>query len=131
MQFGYTILYVEDVPKTIAFYEAAFGLARRFVHEAGDYGELDTGATALAFSSLRLMTELGKNPQRASAQAPSFEIAFTTPDVAAAVERAVNAGARLVQAPQQMPWGQTVAYVADLNDALVELCTPVVPPPAA
>ncbi|KQO23338.1 VOC family protein [Acidovorax sp. Leaf78] len=130
MQFGYTILYVEDVPQTIAFYEAAFGLTRRFVHEAGDYGELDTGATALAFSSLRLMTELGKNPQRATARAPSFEIAFTTADVAAAVQRAVAAGARLVQAPEQMPWGQTVAYVADINDALVELCTTVAPPPA-
>ncbi|RZJ15022.1 MAG: VOC family protein [Acidovorax sp.] len=130
MQFGYTILYVEDVPKTIAFYEAAFGLVRRFVHEAGDYGELETGATALAFSSLRLMTELGKNPQRATAQAPSFEIAFTTADVAASVQRAVAAGARLVHAPEQMPWGQTVAYVADINDALVELCTPVAPPPA-
>ncbi len=125
MQFGYTILYVEDVPQTIAFYEAAFGLQARFVHEAGDFGELETGATALAFSSLRLMTELGKNPQRASAKAPSFEIAFTTPDVAAAVQRAVDAGALLVQAPEQMPWGQTVAYVADINGALVELCTPV------
>lgn len=125
MQFGYTILYVEDVPATIAFYENAFGLQRRFVHETGDYGELDTGGTALAFSSLRLMTKLGKHPQRASASAPCFGIAFTTPDVQAAVQKALAAGARLVQAPEQMPWGQTVAYVADLNDALVELCTPV------
>ena len=130
MQFGYTILYVEDVPKTIAFYEAAFGFVRRFVHEAGDYGELETGATTLAFSSLALMRELGKNPQAASANAPSFEIAFTTADVAAAVQRAVDAGARLVQAPEQMPWGQTVAYVADINGALGELCTPVAPPAA-
>lgn len=127
MQFGYTILYVEDVPATVAFYETAFGLARRFVHESGDYGELDTGGTALAFSSLRLMAQLGKHPQRASVSAPCFEIAFTTSDVPAAVQRAVAAGARLVQAPEQMPWGQTVAYVADLNDALVELCTPVTP----
>ncbi|UCU97237.1 VOC family protein [Acidovorax radicis] len=130
MQFSYTIVYVEDVLKTIAFYESAFGFQRRFVHEAGDYGELDTGATALAFSSLRLMAELGKNPQRTSADAPTFEIAFTTPDVAAAVQRAVDAGARTVQAPAQMPWGQTVAYVADINGALVELCTPMGPPPA-
>lgn len=130
MQFGYTILYVDDVPKTIAFYEAAFGFARRFVHEAGDYGELDTGSTALAFSSLRLMAELGKKPQRATAEAPSFEIAFTTADVPAAVAQAVAEGARLVQAPQQMPWGQTVAYVADINGALVELCTPMGPPAA-
>jgi catechol 2,3-dioxygenase-like lactoylglutathione lyase family enzyme len=128
MQFGYTIIYVEDVPATVAFYESAFGLRRRFVHPSGDFGDLDTGATALAFSSLRLMTELGKNPQRANASTPCFEIAFTTTDVQAAVQKALAAGARLVQAPEQMPWGQTVAYVADLNDALVELCTPVAPP---
>ena len=65
MQFGYTILYVEDVTQTIAFYEAAFGFQRRFIHEAGDFGELETGATALAFSSLRLMIEMGKNHKRA------------------------------------------------------------------
>ncbi|WP_119964866.1 VOC family protein [Simplicispira lacusdiani] len=129
MQFGYTILYVADVPATVAFYESAFGLQRRFLHASGDYGELDTGGTALAFSSLRLMTELGKQPQRASASAPCFEIAFTTHDVSAAVQRAVAAGARLVQAPEPMPWGQTVAYVADINDVLVELCTPVTLPP--
>ncbi|CAM3882687.1 VOC family protein [Paracidovorax anthurii] len=128
MQFGYTILYVEDVPRTLAFYEAAFGLQRRFLHESGDYGELDTGATALAFSSLRLMEELGKSPKRASADAPSFEIAFTTPDVPAALQRAVAAGARPVQEPQAMPWGQTIAYVADLDGVLVELCTPVAAP---
>ncbi|MDA8453223.1 VOC family protein [Acidovorax sp. GBBC 3334] len=127
MQFAYTILYVQDVPQTIAFYEAAFGLQRRFVHESGDYGEMETGGTALAFSSHQLMQQLGKNPQRASADAPSFEIAFTTEDVTAAVQRAVDAGARLVQDPHQMPWGQTVAYVADGNGVLVELCTPVQP----
>jgi hypothetical protein len=30
-----------------------------------------------------------------------------------------------VQPPEQMPWGQTVAYVADLDGFLVELCTPM------
>jgi catechol 2,3-dioxygenase-like lactoylglutathione lyase family enzyme len=58
MQFGYTILYVEDVRQTLAFYEQAFGLKIAFLHESGDFGQLDTGATALAFSSRRLMTEL-------------------------------------------------------------------------
>ena len=49
MQLGYTILYVPDVPATLKFYEAAFGLTTRFLHESGDYGELETGSTALAF----------------------------------------------------------------------------------
>lgn len=127
MQFAYTILYVQDVRATVDFYESAFGLRRRFVHEAGDFAEMETGATALAFSSFALMQTLGKNPRRAEAGAPSFEIALTTSDVPASVARAVAAGARLVKAPEHMPWGQTVAYVADLNDVLVELCTPVTP----
>ena len=125
MQFGYTILYVPDVPATLRFYEAAFGLKTRFLHEGGDYGELETGSTALAFAAQSLMQQLGKNPQTASAQAPSFEIALCTPDVAQALDRAVAAGAKLMRPAEVMPWGQTIAYVADINGFLVELCTPV------
>jgi hypothetical protein len=53
---GYVILYVEDVSSALAFYEEAFGLSRRFFHEDDGkaYGELETGATRLAFASLEL-----------------------------------------------------------------------------
>lgn len=51
MIFRYTILYVDDVPSSLDFYERAFGLKRGFMHEGGDYGELITGETKLAFSS--------------------------------------------------------------------------------
>jgi catechol 2,3-dioxygenase-like lactoylglutathione lyase family enzyme len=125
MKFGYTILYVENVAHSLGFYERAFGMKRKFLHESGDFGELDTGATSLAFSSRRLMTELGKHPKAPDVDAPCFEIAFTTNDVAVAVDCAVKAGARLVQKPEPMPWGQTVAYVADPDGYLVELCTPI------
>lgn len=125
MKFGYTILYVQDVKSSLDFYEKAFGFKTKFLHEGGDFGELDTGATALAFTSRQLMTQLGKNPSAADAKSPCFEIAFTTPDVVAAVAQAVAAGAPLVQAPEHMPWGQTVAYVADLDGFLVEICTPM------
>lgn len=125
MKLGYTILYVADVKQTLAFYAQAFGLEQKFLHESGDYGELDTGATALAFSSHRLMRELGKNPQPPQIDAPCFEIALTTTDVLAAVTRAVAAGATLRQESAQMPWGQTIAYVVDNNGFLVEICTPM------
>jgi len=127
MKLGYTILYVEDVRRSLDFYAQAFGLTVKFLHDSGDFGELDTGSTTLAFSSRKLMTELHKNPQTANAKAPCFEIAFTTDDVAAAVALAVAAGAPLMQPPEQMPWGQTVAYVADLDGFLVEICTPMAP----
>ena len=125
MKLGYTILYVANVKTTLDFYQKAFGLATRFLHESGSYGELETGATALAFSSRQLMTQLKKNPAAADPHSPCFEIALVTQDVPAAVARATAAGAQLIQQPEQMPWGQTVAYVADLDGFLVEICTPV------
>jgi lactoylglutathione lyase len=125
MQLAYTILYVENVQRALDFYVAAFGLTINFLHESGDYGELATGSTRLAFSSRQLMRELNKNPLEANAHSPCFEIAFTTDDVAGAVTQALAAGAELIQAAKQMPWGQTVAYVADLDGFLVELCTPM------
>jgi lactoylglutathione lyase len=125
MQFGYTILYVDDVPATLAFYGKAFGLATRYTHESGSYGELETGATALAFVSHTLLRQIGKTPASPDLHKPTSEIALVTDDVAAAVERAVAAGAKLVQEATAMPWGQTIAYVGDLNGFLVEICTPV------
>ncbi|MCB1351427.1 MAG: VOC family protein [Rhodobacteraceae bacterium] len=126
----YTILYVGDVAAALDFYERAFGLARGFLHETGDYGELATGDTKLAFSSRALMRQLGKAPGRARPEAPVFEIAFETEDVGAAFERAVAAGARPVQAARDEPWGQRTAYVADPDGYLVEICSPVQLPSA-
>ena len=45
MKLGYVIVYTQDVPAALGFYELAFGLKRRFLHESNQYGELDTGAT--------------------------------------------------------------------------------------
>lgn len=123
MQFAYTILYVNDVKQSLAFYEKAFGMQTRFLHESGDYGELETGATALAFSSRALMRQLGKEVSASDPHHPCFEIALVSSDVPAAVGKALAAGAKLMREPQEMPWGQTIAYVADLDGVLVEICT--------
>lgn len=128
MRLRYTILYVDSVRDTVAFYERAFGLIGGFVHEGGDYGEIDTGETKLSFSSRGLMRSLGKSTGRPDASAPIFEIAFETADVAPALERARQAGAEVLQEPREEPWGQTTAYVRDLNGFLVEICTPVSQP---
>jgi len=125
LKFRYTILYVDNVSDTLSFYKAAFGIETAMLHESEDYGELDTGNTKLSFSSLELMKELGKNPTQTNPNTPSFEIAFETHDVAAALNRALNAGASLVQDAEEMPWGQTTAYITDKNGFLIELCTPI------
>lgn len=129
MKFRYTILYVEDVVATVAFYETAFGIESAMIHESNDYAELATGGTKIAFSSLALMRQLAKVVADARTQDPTFEIAFETDDVPAALERALTAGAELVQGVEQMPWGQITSYVKDINGFLVEICTPVQPSP--
>jgi uncharacterized glyoxalase superfamily protein PhnB len=123
MKFGYTIIYVDEVEATIAFYEKAFGLKRGMV-AGGEFGELATGETKLAFAAKKMLHGPG---QFASPEGKvlGVEIALTTGDVQAAFDRAVAAGARAVSKPEQKPWGQTVAYVRDNNGFLVELCTPV------
>ena len=123
MKFGYTVIYVDDVAATIAFYEQAFGQKRGMV--AGDeFGELATGETKLSFAAKKMLHGPG---QFASPEGKvlGVEVAFTTADVAAAYDTALAAGAKSVSKPAQMPWGQTVAYVRDNNGFLVELCTPM------
>lgn len=128
MQFAYTILYVPDVARSLVFYETAFGFQRRFLHESGTYGELETGATTLSFAAEPLAESNlpgGFQPADLARPPAASEIGFTTADVSAAYERALAAGARSVAAPKTKPWGQVVAYVRDLDGHLVELCTPV------
>jgi catechol 2,3-dioxygenase-like lactoylglutathione lyase family enzyme len=130
MIFRYTILYVDDVANALDFYERALGFRRLFLHEGGDYGELDTGGTKLAFSSRGLMSSLGKSPGVADPKAPVFELAFETADVTGALSRAISAGAALVQNIRDEPWGQTTSYVSDPDGYLIEICSPVQLPSA-
>ena len=127
MKFGYAIFYVDDVEQTIAFYERSFGLARKMV-QPGEYGELDTGATKLAFAARAHVVSLFTIPFQQSGrdrEAAPVEIGLVTDDVQAAFDKAVAAGAVVVSTPAKKPWGQTVGYVRDNNGFLVELCTPI------
>ena len=127
MKFGYTIVYVPDVQASVEFFERAFGLKRRFVHESG-YGEMETGATALAFAAHELgASNLPGGYVRASEsdQPLGMEIALVTDDVALAHARAVAQGAVSVKEPVVKPWGQTVSYVRCPDGTLVEICSPV------
>ena len=128
MRFAYTLIYVEDVSKTIEFYEKAFGFKKKFITPQGDYGELDTGQTTLCFAS----NELGESnfPKgfekiSKSKKPVGIEIAFTTQTIEKDFKRAVNGGAVVFENITQKPWGQKVGYLQDNNGLLIELCTPI------
>jgi uncharacterized glyoxalase superfamily protein PhnB len=123
MKFGYTIVYVDSVEGTIAFYEKAFGLKRDMV--AGDeFGQLATGETKLGFAAKKMLKHPAQFASR-DGTVLGVEIALVTDNVQAAFDKAVGAGATPVTKPEKKPWGQIVGYVRDNNGFLVELCTPV------
>lgn len=127
---GYVIGYVADVERSIDFYERAFGLTRRFIGPDGDYGEMDTGATTLAFAEASLATSnlAGAGGYAAldpTAPPPGVTITLVTDDVPAALATALAAGAVPYVDATDKSWGQTVAYVRDPDGILVELATPM------
>ena len=128
MKLGYTIIYVPDVAASLTFFEKAFDVSRRFLHETGTYGELATGETTLAFAAHALgdMNFPGGHvAAHSSAQPLGFEVAFVTENVAQAHAKALATGATELACPKQKPWGQVVSYVRCPDGVLVELCTPI------
>ena len=61
IKFQYTILYVEDVTKSIEFYENSFGFERKFITPENDDRELNTGETTIAFAFKPLAASNLKN----------------------------------------------------------------------
>lgn len=128
MKFGYTIVYVSSVADTLTFYKDAFGFETRFLHESGQYGELNTGETVLAFASHAMgEMNLDGHYQKTDINATPFgvELAFVTDDVVLSYAKAVTAGAVSIKEPTTKPWGQVVAYVRSREGSLIELCSTI------
>ncbi|MBL7665237.1 MAG: VOC family protein [Bacteriovoracaceae bacterium] len=124
---GYTLIYVDDVAKTMDFYAKAFGLEKGFLHESHQYGEMITGETKLGFVNHETAGSHGFEYEKIQAKkvAPGIEIGFVTKDVKKAYQTAVKAGASAVSQPTTKPWGQEVSYVRDCNGLLIEICSPM------
>jgi lactoylglutathione lyase len=128
MKLGYTIIYVPNVEASLKFFVQAFGMKQKFLHESGDYGELNTGETTLSFASHELgAMNFADGYVRAndSVKPLGVEIGLVTDDVPKAHANAIACGASELAPPKVKPWGQTVSYVRTPDGMLVELCTPV------
>lgn len=128
MTYAYTILYVEDVQKTITFYETAFGFQKKFITPENDYGELISGETTIAFASNALGNsnfKKGFKKLSINNKPNGIEMAFTTETIEADFETALKAGAIQYEPIVEKPWGQKVGYLRDINGFLIEICTPI------
>jgi lactoylglutathione lyase len=126
MQFGGTVLYVDDVSGAVDFYRRAFGLRLRFKDEAWGFAELETGGSTLAIAahSLGEMLMGGGYSRPVDGQPAGVEIAFLTDDVPAAFNKAVAEGAAPITTPKRMPWGLEVAYVRAPEGTMIGFSEP-------
>jgi uncharacterized glyoxalase superfamily protein PhnB len=121
---------VEDVPKTVAFYERAFGATLKYLHPTKGYAELATGEVLLAFISEKFLETtqlLGPtlwHRNRSGREASGSQLVFVSTNLEADFARAISAGAVVIKRPEPKPWGQTVGYLRDLNGYMLELCSP-------
>ena len=130
-KFAAAVIYVEDVPPVLDFYQRAFGLDVRFYDEEAGFAELGPdGTVALASHEAGEFMMPGAYPRPASERRSGVELAFWTDDVPAAFARAVEAGAVGLTPPRTMPWGQTVAYVESIEGTVIGFVTPAAEPPA-
>lgn len=131
VRLGYAFIWVDDVRRTVRFYEEAFGFDRRFITDNDDlglYAEMETGETALAIADTKEAQVLFSDGYRENSpeQPPAaFQLSFVTSDVEGAYHAAVQAGATSMSEPQLQPWAQTIARVRDPNGVLVSITTPI------
>ena len=124
MKYSYSILYVENVLKTIAFYEKAFGFQRKFITPEKDYGELSTGETTLSFASFQLgNSNIREGFLKSSLSTRPFgmELAFTTNNIEIDFEKAKKAGAIDEEGIKEKPWRQKVGCLRDVKGFLISL----------
>ena len=77
------LLYVPDVSATVAFYQDAFGLATTMQTPDGQYAQMKSGETALAFAAEAAAPALGLPmvPARPDGMAAAAQLAFEADDV--------------------------------------------------
>lgn len=127
MQLSYVILYVSQVDQSINFYQRAFGLEHKFTHDSGDYAEMKTGETTLAFCKDETAKQiLGSSFIPANSELPlGSQITMQPDDVKEAYSLALECGAQSICAPSIKPWSFEVAMVRDPDGHIIELARPV------
>jgi uncharacterized glyoxalase superfamily protein PhnB len=100
----------------------------KFVHESGQYAEMDTGATVLAFSQTELASSLitcGYEKASLTRKPGNILIGIEPEDVRQTLHAALSHGATLVADAELKPWGWLSAMVRDPEGNVVEIAREV------
>jgi predicted enzyme related to lactoylglutathione lyase len=110
----FPILVSRDLPRLVRFYEHA--LHATVVYRFGIADEDDYVSLAMGGASLGI----GRDPAAPPAN-DRVALWFYVDDVDAAFARCTSAGGDAVRPPADMPWGERVAQVRDIDGNLVNL----------
>ena len=117
-----TIL-TDYVPDMLKFYTEALGFTVKM--DMGTYVELDSEGVRFAICDRDIMLKATDNPIfLKTPEGLSFELAFACDnpvDVDKSYELVISKGAKPIQAPSTMDWGQRTAFFADPDGNIHEL----------
>ena len=117
------IVFVEDVARSLAFYEDVLGAERDHFDEDGSYGELKAGIGFAAHWQVEKHHDLSFHRNEAGGLPGGFELDRAVDDVDAVFAKAVEAGATAVWEPQEKAWGRS-ALIRDPDGVFVHLTQP-------
>lgn len=114
------IVFVEDVARSLAFYERVGGAELDHFDEDGSYGELKSGIGFAAHGHVERHLDLSFHRNDPDGLPNGFELELAVDDVDAVFERAIEAGATGVWEARDKPWGRS-ALIRDLDGVFVHL----------
>ena len=107
-------MYTRDVQASAAFYEELLGFARQYQFPPDSD---EPGYVGLRRDDSELGIVHESSPRELIGQAmgegPRFELFVYVDDVDQTVGKMRDAGVTVLRAPENMPWGERVAFVAD------------------
>lgn len=108
-------LLTDYVPGMVKFYREVLGF--EVLSDLGEYVELKNDGVRFSICDRSIMLKATGDPsylQAATGQAVELAFPCETPDaVDTAYQRAIEHGAKPVQPPSTMPWGQRTAFFGD------------------
>ena len=118
---AFPIVYTRDLPAALRFYSDALGFQPGYRWPAE--GDPDFVVMRLGDFTLALTTESAPKNMlgRSMASGVRFELCLYTDDVDKAVARLRADGVEVLREPDDMPWGERMAYVADPDGNPVHL----------